>query len=488
MAPSPSSSGTPMPVKPRPEEEKLLTQCRALLVGIAPYMATSVFTFPVLAVPGANCHYTDSQGRLYIDFDTVDEMDLPGLLMVGMWRLLREHPQRRDHYGADEAVWDLASFATVVPDVHGQRTHSVRCLTVPNPITTDDLDIHPPSGGSLSVEDVYAELMGRISGNSPVKKPGQGDDGNSGEGGQGGNGQDGDSDDEGQSGGSGEGQGDDGQDAAGQGQNAGDPYNKLSTAGLPQPQYRTADENQEGAADKHAQGLSTDKIKGVSYETAKDAAHHKAIGNALPDHVDEWSTERLKKPVLTPHMLGRSGINSEFDRSRSGSVRTFGRRSRRGAGLRGSNIILKGSAREVVHVYFALDVSGSMSELELEHGFSEIAAMAQSKAIKVHYFSVSTMPHPMRELETGEKPVIDRDQAGTDMRMAFERFDVEGAKVRVLITDAETPWPKSFQGGTQNIIVITSPDQQTFNRRKASIPEGAEVIWLPLDEDTDWDY
>ena len=122
-----------------------------------------------------------------------------------------------------------------------------------------------------------------------------------------------------------------------------------------------------------------------------------------------------------------------------------------------------------------------MGDDELTLALSAVEQLGRERGFNIYYFSVSTMPHGMRELQQGETPVFDRDSAGTDMRMAFDVFALHGAKTRMLITDSYTPWPSDVEPGTVNIVAIPTYDKETFDQLKQTVPNFLKPIRLPLE-------
>src|SRR5699024_6490086 len=175
-------------------------------------------------------------------------------------------------------------------------------------------------------------------------------------------------------------------------------------------------------------------------------------GSALPESVTEWLAGVALRPVLTDKELSLLVVGRELDATRSGSRRTSRRESRR---EHDAPVYMPGRAQPVVDLYVGFDVSGSKSDAELVRDSSEVLALGQRRGMKVRYFSVSTMHHQMRELMPGEAPTFDRDGAGTDMRVAFDVFDIHEAKAAILFTDGYTPWPTEVPPGVHYIVAIT---------------------------------
>ena len=114
--------------------------------------------------------------------------------------------------------------------------------------------------------------------------------------------------------------------------------------------------------------------------------------------------------------------------------------------------------------------------------FAEVTAAAMSHGFDVSYFSVSTMPHGLRHAAFGEAPVFDRDQAGTDMRMAFTMFDEGDWDIAVLLTDGRTPWPTTPARCREVLVAISQPEgrdvSELVDTTAAELP-WATVVALP---------
>lgn len=531
----------PRPRKVTDEDKELLSSARYLLTEKAPWIAKAVFQCPVLDVPGAGYNATDSKGRIYVDFSAITEDEnlpegrdtarLAAYLLIGLWRVLRDHDARGEMYanGRTREHWSVSSTAVCSRDAVRTLLSDGRPeTTLDDPMagadTNDLLPIpaHTPlslqraysldftrsyqlgrSTETVGVEDVYDALVHALppEDNDQGESDGDSDQGDDQDGsGQGESGQDGDQDGDGQGEGqNGEGQDGDDQDGDQDGQGSGQADDQdgqddgqgsgqgsgqgggQGGSGVPSDAaFRTMDPS--GADDAGANGLSPSDKELMQHQVAKDisdaAQSGSGIGNSLPESVTEWSADQLADPILSPHSLFRTRVGGKLDHARSGRAGTYRKRSRRQSGV-GSNVVIKGRVQRIEDVYVGVDVSGSRSDKELSRDFSEVANLASERSLRVKYFSVSTMPHGVRDLARGEEPVFDRDQAGTDMRVAFDLFDIYDAQARILMTDGYTPWPTEVDPSTHTIVAITAETEDEYERVAESVTPGIETVWLP---------
>lgn len=494
------SSGGFRPRTPSGDDIDLITSARSLLADRAPYISRMLFRCPILDCSGYGTNGTDGRGRIYIDFSALHEADLdPGqrtarlaaLILAALWRILRRHDVRQTLFDdLKRQAWDLSSTAVCNRDAlpaflpkdkigfllddGGAQTYgllpspAVTPLSLARAFDLDFLNVYVigRSETTATVEDLYAELV-RSMGNSDGDAQGQDQDDTSGQTGE-----------HGQELADGSGDGSVAEDESDQGKG------QTGSHGNPSGMFTTFDPNSldpEDARNPRNCPLNDQDIDRLAQSVAEDIAHQMSSGrgDALPESVTEWSTDRLVPPVIDPLDLFRSDMGGRLDTARSGSRGTYGKRSRRQASMGTSRVVLEGRVNEVTTVYVGLDVSGSMSDDEHVRNLSEIAALGKERGLEIKYFSVSTMPHEVRTLESGQTPTLDRDNAGTDMRMAFTLFDEHRAKLRIILTDGYTPWPAEVMPGTYNIAAITAPDRSAYENVIESIPAEIQTVWLP---------
>lgn len=506
---------TPRPVRPRGDNAALLTTARSQVSDIAPWISRPLFRCPVLDYSHAGHHGTDGRGRIYIDFANLGEDDVPGKkasrlaanLLIALWRILREHDTRAGA-SKDNPVWDLSSSAICtrdtlktflgtysLPYVENDASLGVStsdlmptpCHTPKSLITAFDLDISTAvfrghGHETLTVEELFVALNQHAD-DSDEGEEGSGDgQGQTGEDSSEGSGQGDSAEDDSDS--AGDGGHSDSPDGSDSGVSGNADNSDLSDQGFPDADFRTIDpgtQDDPWNQDSATKGLSaTDRelLKNIAAKAITDAMNT-GQGNALPESVTEWASDVLVPTKLDPHEFCKQQVRGVLDHSRTGTRGSYRRRSRRQSAV-GGNIIMRGRVNDIKTLYVGIDVSGSRSDDELIHDFSELTNLATERGLEVKYFSVSTMPHGVRDLPRGERPVLDRDQAGTDMRVAFDVFDIHDAKLRLLITDGFTGWPTEVPKGTFNIIAITSPTPELYESVSETIHiPGVKVVWLP---------
>ena len=231
------------------------------------------------------------------------------------------------------------------------------------------------------------------------------------------------------------------------------------------------------------QSLSQSQQNDLREQVAQDARDHarRGVGSALPDSVKEWSAETLTEEVIDPLIFFNTTVGGTLDTRMNGTHPTYARRSRRQSAMN-SNIILQGKARELQELFIGVDVSGSMGDSDLILALSAVQQLGDERGFDIYYFSVSTMPHGIKKLEPGDKPILDRDQAGTDMRVAFDLFNIYGAKTRMVITDSYTPWPTDPEPGTTTIIAIPTYTEEDYEERAQTVPSFLQCVRLPMEK------
>lgn len=434
------------------------------------------------------------------------------LLQSGYWKILSRHHTRGLANATDltQPLWAKASALVAARDSYSAlRMNFVDLDTSPQGFahlpTTQTmlrvLDFDPQHYGfspsNTTVEQVYNILYDLDMFHDPDPDPNEGSGEGTGEGSGSGNGT---SEGEGSTGdgrndpGTGEGAGNDtapdsgapgtsasdSDSGSGGDEPATDPGSGGSTGSYVQqhlPTFITTMEAEGSAIDA---GMDSNAVSDLERAVAESAETYKNYGNALPEFVEQWTLTVLTPPVLNPYDILDNVVGGFFDTAAGGVEYTYRRPSRRYAAYP-QPVVMPGRAAIKARVLVALDVSGSMSDADLIHGASEIAHIAQHSGLEVEYFSVSTMPHELRRLEPGGRPIVDRDHAGTDLRVAFDRFSMEHAHACVVITDGETPWPKSVDESMYMLAAIVTPDVDTYNRMCSRLPAGLAACHIPVD-------
>lgn len=125
---------------------------------------------------------------------------------------------------------------------------------------------------------------------------------------------------------------------------------------------------------------------------------------------------------------------------------SWARPNKRFAGL-GLYLPSSGKVAEMGEVVLQVDVSGSVSKLELDHYNGHIARIVeQCRPEKVHVLYVDTRVCKHEEFERGEEVSLQfYSGGGTDMPAGFKYIDKEGIEPEVFIclTDGHTPWDEA---------------------------------------------
>lgn len=155
-----------------------------------------------------------------------------------------------------------------------------------------------------------------------------------------------------------------------------------------------------------------------------------------------WAEEAFQPPQPWRDLLG-AAVRSAVSGSGAGEDYTYGRPSRRSAGVPGA--VLPSLRRRPPRVCVVIDTSGSVSDAELGIALREVAAI--SRAVGGRRDLVTVVPcdasaeavYPLCRAEgiplTGG--------GGTDLRTGFARALRAGLRpdVVVVLTDGQTPWP-----------------------------------------------
>ncbi|MEX2980902.1 VWA-like domain-containing protein [Streptomyces sp. C36] len=188
-----------------------------------------------------------------------------------------------------------------------------------------------------------------------------------------------------------------------------------------------------------AHGLSEQEIDAVRFRVAQGITGRP--GNA-PKAWRRWAEEAFHPPQPWRELLG-AAVRSAVSGSGAGEDYTYGRPSRRSAGVPGA--VLPSLRRRPPRVSVVIDTSGSVSDTELGSALLEVAAI--SRAVGGRRDLITVLPcdaaariaHPLCRAEG--IPLM--GGGGTDLRTGFAK--ALRAQVRpdviVVLTDGQTPWP-----------------------------------------------
>lgn len=188
-----------------------------------------------------------------------------------------------------------------------------------------------------------------------------------------------------------------------------------------------------------AHGLSAQERDAVRFRVAQGI---RARPGRAPMGWQRWAEEAFHPPQPWRELLG-AAVRSAASGSGAGEDYTYGRPSRRSAGMPG--VVLPSLRRRPPRVAVIIDTSGSVSDSELGSALNEVAAI--SRAVGGRRDLITVLPcdasaeiaHPLC-LAAGI-PLV--GGGGTDLRTGFARALRKGPRpdVIVVLTDGQTPWP-----------------------------------------------
>ncbi|WP_312018615.1 DUF2201 family putative metallopeptidase [Streptomyces sp. I05A-00742] len=188
-----------------------------------------------------------------------------------------------------------------------------------------------------------------------------------------------------------------------------------------------------------AHGLGAHDIDAVRFRVAQGIT---ARPGDAPAGWRRWAEEAFHPPQPWRELLG-AAVRSAVSGSGAGEDYTYGRPSRRSAGVPGA--VLPSLRRRPPRVSVVIDTSGSVSDAELGSALLEVAAI--SRAVGGRRDLVSVLPcdaaaqavHPLCRAEG--IPLV--GGGGTDLRAGFARALRSHPRpdVVVALTDGQTPWP-----------------------------------------------
>ncbi|MFF3859666.1 VWA-like domain-containing protein [Streptomyces sp. NPDC002209] len=157
-----------------------------------------------------------------------------------------------------------------------------------------------------------------------------------------------------------------------------------------------------------------------------------------------WAEEAFHPPQPWRELLG-AAVRSAVSGSGAGEDYSYGRPSRRSAGLPGA--VLPSLRRRPPRVCVVIDTSASVSDAELGGALLEVAAITRAVGGRRDLVTVvacdaaARIAHPLCR---GEGIAL-VGGGGTDLRTGFAKALRAGARpdVIVVLTDGQTPWPST---------------------------------------------
>lgn len=188
-----------------------------------------------------------------------------------------------------------------------------------------------------------------------------------------------------------------------------------------------------------AHGLDEQERDGVRFRVAQGIRGRP--GDA-PKGWRRWAREAFHPPQPWRELLG-AAVRSATSGSGAGQDYTYGRPSRRSAGVPGA--ILPSLRRRPPRVCVVVDTSGSVSDAELGSALLEVAAISRTVGGRRDLVTVvscdaaARIAHPLCRAEG--IPLV--GGGGTDLRSGFATAlrTLPRPDVVVVLTDGQTPWP-----------------------------------------------
>ncbi|MFI0962524.1 VWA-like domain-containing protein [Streptomyces sp. NPDC021080] len=190
-----------------------------------------------------------------------------------------------------------------------------------------------------------------------------------------------------------------------------------------------------------AHGLSAQERDAVRFRVAQGI---KARPGKNPAGWERWAEEAFQQPQPWRELLG-AAVRSAASGPGAGEDYTYGRPSRRSASVPGA--VLPSLRRRPPRVSVVIDTSGSVSDAELGSALLEVSAISRAVGGRRDLVTVVScdaaagVAHPLCRAEG--IPLL--GGGGTDLRSGFTAaLRVRpGPDVIVVLTDGQTPWPKS---------------------------------------------
>ncbi|MER5727181.1 VWA-like domain-containing protein [Streptomyces sp. NPDC002138] len=188
-----------------------------------------------------------------------------------------------------------------------------------------------------------------------------------------------------------------------------------------------------------AHGLSEQERDAVRFRVARGITGRPG---SAPRGWRRWAEEVFHPPQPWRALLG-AAVRSATSGSGAGEDYTYGRPSRRSAGMRG--VVLPSLRRRPPRVAVVIDTSGSVSDAELGAALLEVAAISRAVGGRRDLITVVPCDAVARTAHalcsTAGIPLL--GGGGTDLRTGFAKALRSGSPpdVIVVLTDGQTPWP-----------------------------------------------
>ncbi|MGA5350230.1 vWA domain-containing protein [Streptomyces griseoincarnatus] len=191
-----------------------------------------------------------------------------------------------------------------------------------------------------------------------------------------------------------------------------------------------------------------------------------------PKRWRRWAEEVFHPPQPWRELLG-AALRSAVSASGSGDDYSYGRPSRRSAGVPGA--VLPSLRRTPPRVSVVVDTSGSVSDAELGSALLEVTAISRAVGGRRDLVSVvpcDAAPHEVHRLCRAEGiPLV--GGGGTDLRAGVTR--ALGARPRpdvlVVLTDGQTRWPSSRPPCRTVVGLFPRPPRRTDEENPDYVPD-----------------
>ncbi|MEU0613183.1 vWA domain-containing protein [Streptomyces albogriseolus] len=191
-----------------------------------------------------------------------------------------------------------------------------------------------------------------------------------------------------------------------------------------------------------------------------------------PKRWRRWAEEVFHPPQPWRELLG-AALRSAVSASGSGDDYSYGRPSRRSAGVPGA--VLPSLRRTPPRVSVVVDTSGSVSDAELGSALLEVTAI--SRAVGGRRDLVSVVPCDAASYEVHRLcraegiPLV--GGGGTDLRAGFTRALAARPRpdVLVVLTDGQTRWPSSRPPCRTVVGLFPRPPRRTDEENPDYVPD-----------------
>lgn len=403
------------------DQHPILTAATGLIAARAPYLLRAVRLLDLDMTETADHHTSTATARVRLaenlclaDTDAETTRRTATTILTALWRVARFHHERGEHYAGSRDAWETASSVMCFRDAVDclSPRHATTDITMPAEFTTTG-DLNTLAHTAMRRVTDTPEWWAQLI--DDEKQP-------------------------------------------------------------VTPLFRVPDDTDEATAPPSVTATRAGQARARRVRTAMTEGIAQAMSmsgaGALPLSVQEWNESHAKTNPLNIAEHSRFRVTQALSTHSRYFQPTYRRRSRRDTG---GDLVLPAYTTAGARILAAVDVSGSMSDETLRYAVGVVAQLARETDHGLSYFSVSNTTHSLRDYTTcGIR--IDRDRAGTDMRVAWEVFNDHPDDMPVVITDGKTPWPTSAGDA---VVVIVADTAEDYRRVVESVPHDAVTMWVP---------